>query len=189
MSAMGRKSPLIHWVRAAAFSITDPREILVGGNPRPVTAFQRQGNNLFLSHKRYDAAIKREAIYFMFGKQSGIFLKFIAPVFSLAALLSGCGSIPSVPMVAEQAERLWVDDNYYQIINGTLDAVSDGYAKDRGYTVYFNFGGNRFLLDTGYWILDTGDSETSFVGNLKTAGVNSDDLDFVVLSSSGSRLI
>ena len=118
----------------------------------------------------------------MFGKQSGIFLKFIAPVFSLAALLSGCGSIPSVPMVAEQAERLWVDDNYYQIINGTLDAVSDGYVKDRGYTVYFNFSGNRFLLDTG-------DSETSFVGNLKTAGVNSDDLDFVVLSSSGSRLI
>ncbi len=28
------------------------------------------------------------------------------------------------------------EDNYYQIINGSLGTVSDGYLKDRGYSVY-----------------------------------------------------
>ncbi len=93
-------------------------------------------------------------------KQSGTFSKFIAIVFTLAALLSGCGSIPSVPTDTEQTKMSRAEDNYYQIINGTLDAVSDGYAKDRGYAIYFNFDDHKFLLDTG-------DNETSFVGNLK----------------------
>ncbi len=80
-------------------------------------------------------------------------------------------------ILLQAPKTAWAEDNYYQIINGSLDTVSDGYAKDRGYSVYFNFEGNQFLLDTG-------DNEHSFVGNLKTAGISLDDLDYVVLSHS-----
>ncbi len=78
-------------------------------------------------------------------------------------------------IVFQLPTTVWAEENYYQIINGSPDAVSDGYVKDRGYSVYFNFEGSKFLLDTG-------DNENTFVGNLRTAGINLDDLDFVVLS-------
>ena len=71
----------------------------------------------------------------------------------------------------------WAEDNYYQIINGSVDSVSDEYEKDRGYTIYFKFEGKQFLLDTGFY-------QSSFFGNLKTAGINTDELDFVILSHS-----
>lgn len=71
----------------------------------------------------------------------------------------------------------WAEENYFQIINGTRDSVSDDFIRDRGYSVYFNFEGKKFLLDTG-------DNEISFIGNLKTAGINTDELDYVLLSHS-----
>ncbi|MCP4429428.1 MAG: MBL fold metallo-hydrolase [Gammaproteobacteria bacterium] len=69
------------------------------------------------------------------------------------------------------------EKNYFQIINGTRDAVSDDFIQDRGYTVYFNYDGKKFLLDTG-------NSEHSLIRNLKIAGVQTDELDFVAMSHS-----
>jgi len=69
----------------------------------------------------------------------------------------------------------WAEENYFQIINGTVEAVDDTFVRDRGYAVFFNFEGKKFLLDTG-------DNESSFIGNLKTAGINTDELDYVLLS-------
>ena len=89
-------------------------------------------------------------------------------------LLPACATQIQEPLEKETGEA-WPEDNYYQIINGSLDTVNDGYVKDRGYSVYFSFEGSKFLLDTG-------DNENNFVGNLRTAGINADDLDFVVLS-------
>ena len=71
----------------------------------------------------------------------------------------------------------WAEENYYQIINGSVEAVSDDFIKDSGYTVFFNYEGKKFLLDTGY-------NENNLVNNLKTAGISTDELDFVVLSHS-----
>jgi len=71
----------------------------------------------------------------------------------------------------------WAEENYFQIINGTRDAISDDFVRDRGYTVYFNYEGKKFLLDTG-------DNEHSFISNLKTAGIHTDELDFVAMSHS-----
>jgi len=69
------------------------------------------------------------------------------------------------------------DKNYYQIINGSVEAVNDNFIKDRGYSVYFSYDGKKFLLDTG-------DNVSSFVDNMKTAGISSEELDFVALSHS-----
>jgi 7,8-dihydropterin-6-yl-methyl-4-(beta-D-ribofuranosyl)aminobenzene 5'-phosphate synthase len=73
----------------------------------------------------------------------------------------------------------WAEENYYQIINGTVEAVSEDFIKDSGYAVYFNYEGKKFLLDTG-------NNENTFVSNLNTAGISTDELDFVVLSHSHS---
>ena len=69
----------------------------------------------------------------------------------------------------------WAEENYYQIINGSVESVSDKFVKDRGYSIFFNFQGKKFLLDTG-------DNEHTFTGNLKAAGINTDELDFAALS-------
>ena len=58
-----------------------------------------------------------------------------------------------------------------------MEAVSDDFIRDSGYTVFFNYEGKKFLLDTGY-------NEYNLVSNLKIAGISTDDLDFVVLSHS-----
>lgn len=71
----------------------------------------------------------------------------------------------------------WAEENYYQIINGSVEAVNDNFIKDRGYSVYFSYDGKKFLLDTG-------DNVSSFVDNMKTAGISSEELDFVALSHS-----
>ena len=69
------------------------------------------------------------------------------------------------------------DKSYYQIINGSVEAVNDNFIKDRGYSFYFSYDGKKFLLDTG-------DNVSSFVDNMKTAGISSEELDFVALSHS-----
>jgi metal-dependent hydrolase (beta-lactamase superfamily II) len=71
----------------------------------------------------------------------------------------------------------WAQENYYQIINGSVEAVNDNFINDRGYSVYFSYDGKKFLLDTG-------DNVSSFVDNMKTAGISSEELDFVALSHS-----
>ena len=73
----------------------------------------------------------------------------------------------------------WAEENYYQIINGTVEAVSDDFIKDTGYAVYFSYEGKKFLLDTG-------NNENTLVSNLNTAGISTDELDFVVLSHAHS---
>jgi len=73
----------------------------------------------------------------------------------------------------------WAEENYYQIINGTVEAVSDDFIKDSGYAVYFNYEDKKFLLDTG-------NNENTLISNLNTAGISTDELDFVVLSHSHS---
>ena len=74
---------------------------------------------------------------------------------------------------------VWAEENYYQIINGTVEAVSEDFIKDSGYAVYFNYEGKKFLLDTG-------NNEKTLISNLNTAGISTDELDFVVLSHSHS---
>ncbi len=73
----------------------------------------------------------------------------------------------------------WAEENYYQIINGTVEAVSEDFIKDSGYAVYFNYEGKKFLLDTG-------NNENTLISNLDTAGISVDELDFVVLSHAHS---
>ena len=63
-------------------------------------------------------------------------------------LLPACTTQIQEPLEKQTAE-IRAEDNYYQIINGSLDTVNDGYVKDRGYSVYFNFEGSKFLLDAG----------------------------------------
>jgi len=67
------------------------------------------------------------------------------------------------------------EENYYQIINGTQPTVNDNFINDRGYSVYVNFDGQRFLYDVGL-------KKKSFLGNMEAAGISLAALDFVVLS-------
>ncbi|MDH3379824.1 MAG: MBL fold metallo-hydrolase [Gammaproteobacteria bacterium] len=70
---------------------------------------------------------------------------------------------------------VWAQENFYQIINGSLDAVDDSFASDRGYSVFVSYDDQKFLFDVGL-------RKESFLGNLKSAGIALDDVDFVVLS-------
>lgn len=67
------------------------------------------------------------------------------------------------------------DENYYQIINDSWAAVDENFVTDRGYSVYLNYDGQRFLFDVGH-------KKKSFLGNMEAAGIGLDELDFVVLS-------
>jgi len=69
----------------------------------------------------------------------------------------------------------WAEENYYQLINGTVDAINNNFITDRGYSVYVNYDGLRFLYDVGY-------KKKSFLGNMKAAGIGLAELDFVALS-------
>ena len=69
----------------------------------------------------------------------------------------------------------WAEENYYQIINGSVDAINNNFITDRGYSVYVNYDGRRFLYDVGY-------KKKSFLGNMKAAGISLAELDFVALS-------
>jgi len=69
----------------------------------------------------------------------------------------------------------WAEENYYQIINGTVDAINNNFITDRGYSVYVNFDGLRFLFDVGH-------KKKSFLGNMEAAGIGLAELDFVALS-------
>jgi metal-dependent hydrolase (beta-lactamase superfamily II) len=69
----------------------------------------------------------------------------------------------------------WAEENYYQIINGSVDAINNNFITDRGYSVYVNYDGSRFLYDVGY-------KKKSFLGNLKAAGISLAELDFIALS-------
>ncbi len=71
----------------------------------------------------------------------------------------------------------WAEVNYFQMINGNRNAESDEYIRDLGYAVYFNFEGKQFLLDTGH-------SQNNFVNNLDAAGIDTGEIDFVILSHS-----
>ena len=72
-------------------------------------------------------------------------------------------------------EAARADENYYQIINDSWAAVDESFVTDRGYSVYFNYDGQRFLFDVGH-------KKKSFLGNMEAAGIGLDELDFVVLS-------
>lgn len=72
-------------------------------------------------------------------------------------------------------EAARADENYYQIINDSWEAVDENFVTDRGYSVYFNYDGQRFLFDVGL-------KKKSFLGNMEAAGIDLDKLDFVVLS-------
>ncbi len=67
------------------------------------------------------------------------------------------------------------EENFFQIINGSITPVNPDFASDRGYAVYVSYAGKKFLMDTGI-------SETSWVNNMKAAGILLDNLDFVFLS-------
>lgn len=69
----------------------------------------------------------------------------------------------------------WADENYFQIINDLIPAVSEEYVLDNGYAVYISYEGKKILLDTGV-------KEKNFVRNLKAAGISLEDLDLVLLS-------
>ena len=66
-------------------------------------------------------------------------------------------------------------ENYFQIINGSVEPVNNTFLSDRGYSVYFSFDGKRFLYDVGQ-------KKKSFLNNLKSAGIPLDGIDFVVMS-------
>ena len=72
-------------------------------------------------------------------------------------------------------EAARADENYYQIINDSWATVDESFVSDRGYSVYFNYDGQRFLFDVGH-------KKKSFLGNMEAAGIGLDELDFVVLS-------
>lgn len=88
--------------------------------------------------------------------------------------LPACATQIQKSLEKETAE-VWSEDNYYQIINGSAEAVNNTFHSDRGYSVYFNFDGKRFLYDVGL-------KKKSFLNNLKSAGIPLDGFDFVVLS-------
>ncbi len=67
------------------------------------------------------------------------------------------------------------EENYFQIINGSVEVVNNNFHSDRGYSIYFNFDGKRFLYDVGL-------KKKSFLNNLKSAGIPLDGIGFVVLS-------
>jgi metal-dependent hydrolase (beta-lactamase superfamily II) len=67
------------------------------------------------------------------------------------------------------------EENYFQIINGSIRAVNQDFVQDRGYAIYVSYDGKRFLMDTGI-------KEKNFARNLKAAEILLDDLDFVFLS-------
>lgn len=69
----------------------------------------------------------------------------------------------------------WAEANYFQMINGNAKAVTDNYIRDLGYAIYFDFENKQFLLDTGH-------SLNNFIKNLEAAGINEDEIDYVVLS-------
>jgi len=69
----------------------------------------------------------------------------------------------------------WAEENYFQIINGTRDAVSDDFIRDSGYSVFVSYDDQKFLFDVG-------EKKKSFLGNLKAAGITLDEVDFVMLS-------
>lgn len=69
----------------------------------------------------------------------------------------------------------WAEENYFQIINGSVEAVNSKFITDQGYSVYFNFDGKKFLYDVGQ-------KKKSFLNNMKAAGVPLDGIDLVVLS-------
>ncbi len=70
---------------------------------------------------------------------------------------------------------VWAQENFYQIINGSLDAVEDDFKRDRGYSVFVSYDDQKFLFDVG-------EKKKSFLGNLKAAGIALDEVDFVMLS-------
>lgn len=111
--------------------------------------------------------------------RSRITIETLIPRFGILLLIRSrwtvCIFFISLLTLLLASKTAWAEDNYYQIINGSVDSVSDGYDRDGGYTIYFNFEGRQFLLDTGYY-------QSSFFGNLETAGINTDELDYVVLS-------
>jgi metal-dependent hydrolase (beta-lactamase superfamily II) len=69
----------------------------------------------------------------------------------------------------------WADENYFQVINDLIPAVSEEYVIDNGYAVYVSYDGKKILMDTGV-------KEKNFVRNLKAAGILLDNLDYVLLS-------
>ena len=99
------------------------------------------------------------------GKSEG-FLGICRAFFVSKVLLFLCLSTPGAG---------WAQENFFQIINGSITKVSPEFTRDSGYAVYVSYEDKRFLLDTGI-------SKTSFVNNLKAAGVSLDTLDFVLLS-------
>jgi len=97
-------------------------------------------------------------------------------------LLSGCelarpcdegrgeGACSETSEVIERESR-----NYYQIINDSQAAVNSKFILDEGYSVFVNYDGKKFLMDTGHY-------KHSFQNNLKAAGVRANELDFVFMS-------
>ena len=99
------------------------------------------------------------------GKSEG-FLGICRAFFVSKVLLFLCLSTPGAG---------WAQENFFQIINDTTTAVNPDFVSNRGYTVYVSYEGKKFLMDTGI-------SKTSFVKNMKAAGVSLENLDFVFLS-------
>ncbi len=69
----------------------------------------------------------------------------------------------------------WAEENFFQIINDVTTPVNADFSSDRGYAVYVNYEGKKFLMDTGI-------GTATLAKNLKAAGVSLDSLDFVFLS-------
>lgn len=82
-------------------------------------------------------------------------------------LLFICLSAPGVGSAAEE--------NFFQIINGSITSVNQDFTQDYGYAVYVSYEGKKFLMDTG-----TG--KAILVKNMKAAGILLENLDFVFLS-------
>ena len=87
-------------------------------------------------------------------------------VFVFIVLLFICLSSPGL---------WWTEENFFQIINGNCAPGNKDFILDRGYSVYVNYEGRKFLMDTGR-------SAETLAQNLKAAGVSLDNLDFVFLS-------
>jgi 7,8-dihydropterin-6-yl-methyl-4-(beta-D-ribofuranosyl)aminobenzene 5'-phosphate synthase len=70
---------------------------------------------------------------------------------------------------------VWAQEDFYQIINDSVDAVDENFTSDRGYSVFVSYDNQKFLFDVG-------EEKASFLGNMKAAGIALDEVDFVVLS-------
>ena len=69
----------------------------------------------------------------------------------------------------------WAEENFYQIIIDNTIPVNPDFTPGYSYAVYVSYEGKKFLMDTG-------ETKTSLINNMKAAGILLDDLDFVFVS-------